>query len=38
MYESDSTYQDVLQSLFGAKSTANVQHHKNIKNFNTNLK
>jgi hypothetical protein len=38
MYESGSSYQDELQSLFGAKNTVNVQHHKNIKHFNTNLK
>ena len=26
------------QSLFGAKSQSNIKNHKNIKNFNTNLK
>ena len=37
MYASGATYQEVLQTLFGAKSSDNVQNHKNVKNFNTNL-
>ena len=38
MYEAKATYQEVLQSLFGTKCSDEVKHHKNIKNFNTNLK
>lgn len=38
MYHGQSTYQQVLQILFGAKSTAYVKNHKNIKDFNTLLK
>jgi len=37
MYESGSSYQDVLHALFGAKSTANVQTHKKNDRFNTLL-
>lgn len=38
MYEAKATYQEVLHALFGAKCSDQVKHHKNIKNFNTNLK
>jgi hypothetical protein len=38
MYYSDATYEQFLQSLFGAKSQSNIKNHKNIKNFNPNLK
>lgn len=38
MYENGSTYQEVLVTLFGSKSSANVETHKKNKNFNTNLK
>ena len=38
MYASGATYLEVLHTLFGAKSSDNVQNHKNVKNFNTNLK
>jgi hypothetical protein len=38
MNDSGATYEQVLQSLFGAKSESNIKNHKNIKNFKTNLK
>ena len=38
MNDSGATYEQVLQSLFGAKSQSNIKNHKNIKNFNPNLK
>jgi hypothetical protein len=38
MYDSGATFEQVLQSLFGSKSQRNIKNHKNIKNFNTNLK
>jgi hypothetical protein len=37
MYDGDSTYEVVLQTLFGAKSSSEVKNHKNGKNFNTLL-
>lgn len=37
MYENDSCYQDVLQRIFGARSSATVKNHINNKSFNTNL-
>lgn len=36
MYNQNASYQNVLQELFGAKSTVTVSH-KNSKHFNTNL-
>ena len=38
MYNANASYQEVLQTLFGAKCQANIKNHKNIKNMNTNLK
>ena len=38
MYDGNSTYKEVLQALFGAKSTENVKTHKKVKDFNTALK
>ena len=38
IYENNSSYQDVLQTLFGARSSATVKNHKNNKSFNTNIK
>ena len=35
MYENNSSYQDVLQELFGAKSSGFVSSHKKNKNFNS---
>jgi hypothetical protein len=32
MNDSGATYEQVLQSLFGAKSQSNIKKHKNIKN------
>lgn len=37
MYANGSTYQEVLQKLFGAKSSSKIQTHKKNKNFNTRL-
>ncbi len=37
MYENDCTYQEVIEALFGAKSSGFVKNHKKNKNFNTNL-
>ena len=37
MYESGSSYQDVLQTLFGAKSSDTIKTHKKNTHFNTNL-
>ena len=34
MYDTGSTYEEVLQSLFGAKSSANIKSHKKNKDFN----
>lgn len=35
MYEKNASYQDVLQTLFGAKSSAYVASHKKNSDFNT---
>jgi len=35
MYQNDSSYQEVLETLFGAKSSASVISHKKNKDFNT---
>ncbi len=37
MYDGGSTYQEVLEELFGAKSSASIKSHKKITSFNTNL-
>ena len=37
MYNNDAMYQEVLKTLFGAKSFANVKSHKKNHHFNTNL-
>lgn len=37
MYNYGASYQEVLESLFGTKSSSEVQTHKKNKNFNTNL-
>ena len=38
MYYHKHTYQQVLEELFGAKSSFKIVSHKKVKNFNTNLK
>lgn len=37
MYENESSYQEVLQTLFGAKSSDSITTHKKNKHFNTIL-
>lgn len=37
MYDRGETYESVLQTLFGAKSSATTKYHKKNKNFNSNL-
>jgi len=37
MYNNDSSYQEVLTKLFGAKSSSCTQTHKKNKDFNTKL-
>jgi len=37
MYANGLSYQEVLQELFGAKSSTKIQNHKKNKNFNTKL-
>lgn len=37
MYNNNKTYQEVLEELFGAKSSGNITTHKKNKDFNTKL-
>jgi hypothetical protein len=37
MYEGGHTYEEVLQKLFGARSSGKVKNHKNCKDFNTKI-